>query len=242
MKKILSFTISAFFLISCSIKNDKSDKDGVSEENKNEIKTKAQNIIGSYVGSFGQNKITVIVNKAQNDTIEGRSIVGGNDRTFLGKYEIIDDVIKVEALEPGDHKDDGKFLFSLSVNNVNLLNGSWAPFRSGNNPKTFSLSRKAFVYRTNVGFYPEASERLLSTEDVENLTKDQLRLMRNEIFARHGYCFKKKDMRREFELYDWYVPATTSIVGQLTKIEDTNIKLIKNYEQYAVEFSDVYGR
>ena len=50
-----------------------------------------------------------------------------------------------------------------------------------------------------VGNWPEASQRLLKTADVENLAADELALMRNEIFARHGYCFAKKNLRRQFE-------------------------------------------
>ena len=66
--------------------------------------------------------------------------------------------------------------------------------------------------------------------------------MRNEIFARHGYCFKKKDMRNMFELLDWYVPNTVDIKNFLTEIEKKNISLIKRYEEYADEYGDDYGR
>ena len=66
--------------------------------------------------------------------------------------------------------------------------------------------------------------------------------MRNEIFARHGYCFAKKEFRQQFENEEWYVPNTVDIKGFLTEIEKKNIALIKRYEQYAEEYGDEYGR
>lgn len=66
--------------------------------------------------------------------------------------------------------------------------------------------------------------------------------MRNEIFARHGYCFAKKHLRQQFEMEDWYVPNTVDIKGFLTDIEKKNIELIKRYEKYADEYGDEYGR
>jgi hypothetical protein len=72
--------------------------------------------------------------------------------------------------------------------------------------------------------------------------KEDLEFMRNEIFARHGYCFAKKDLRQMFENEDWYVPNTVDIRGFLTDTEKKNIALIKRYEKYADEYGDEYGR
>src|SRR4051812_26676789 len=41
-------------------------------------------ILGSYVGAFGDNKITLLITKAGAGSVSGRSIVGGNDRPFEG--------------------------------------------------------------------------------------------------------------------------------------------------------------
>jgi hypothetical protein len=71
---------------------------------------------------------------------------------------------------------------------------------------------KNFEYRKDVGNWPEASQRLLKTDDVENLAKSELELMRNEIFARHGYCFSRKEMRQQFENESWYIPNTVDLV------------------------------
>jgi len=45
------------------------------------------------------------------------------------------------------------------------------------------LTQKNFAYNTQAGKYPESSARLLTSDDVNNLLKDELRLMRNEIYA-----------------------------------------------------------
>ena len=44
----------------------------------------AQKILGSYVGSFGDNKITLLITKVDGTNVSGRTIVGGNDRPFDG--------------------------------------------------------------------------------------------------------------------------------------------------------------
>src|SRR5829696_2062228 len=41
-----------------------------------------ESILGSYVGQFGDNKITLLITKAGEGTVVGRTIVGGNDRPF----------------------------------------------------------------------------------------------------------------------------------------------------------------
>jgi hypothetical protein len=93
-----------------------------------------------------------------------------------------------------------------------------------------------------VGDYPEASVRLLTDDDVANKMKEDLEYMRNEIFARHGYCFKKKITRTQFETESWYIPNTVDVKADLTEIEKKNIAKIRHYEKYAEEYGDDFGR
>jgi hypothetical protein len=199
-------------------------------------------ILGSYVGEFGDNKITMLITRAGDGAVSGRTIVGGNDRPFDGTVAFADGTYTIEAREPGDHRDDGVFKFVIVDSAPNELKGTWKANDSKRPEKTYMLERKEFKYRAGVGNWPEASQRLLKTGDVENLTSDELALMRNEIFARHGYCFNKKELRQQFENADWYVPNTVDIKGYLTEVEKKNIALIKRYEKYAEEYGDEYGR
>ena len=199
-------------------------------------------ILGSYVGQFGDNKITLLITKAGDGVVSGRTIVGGNDRPFDGTLSLTDGSYVIEGREPGDHKDDGVFRFNIPVSNPGELKGTWKANDAKRPEKSYTLDRRKFEYRKDVGNFPEASQRLLKTADVENLMGDELAMMRNEIFARHGYCFSRKEMRQRFETEDWYVPNTVDIKGFLTEIEKKNIALIKRYEKYAEEYGDEYGR
>lgn len=202
-----------------------------------------EKFLGSYVGPFGENKITLLITRIWGDSVQGRSIVGGNDRPFLGTHTYAKDgSFRVDAREPGDHKDDGVFRIFIQPDSTRSLSGNWIPNDTKRKGKDFSLVRRQFEYRADVGTWPESSQRLLTAKDVENLMKEELEFMRNEIFARHGYCFSRKHLRQQFEMEEWYVPNTVDIKGFLTEIEKKNIALIKRYEKYAEEYGDEYGR
>lgn len=201
-----------------------------------------EKFLGSFVGPFGNNKITMLITTVAGDSVVGRTIVGGNDRPFRGTFSKSGTSMTFSAKEPGDHRDDGTFNFTIDENNTDIVKGSWQPFAKGRPGKTYELARRKFEYRTDVGTFPEASQRLLKAADVENMMKEDLQFMRNEIFARHGFCFSKRELRQMFEMEDWYVPNTVDIRGFLTEIEKKNIALIKRYEKYAEEYGDEYGR
>jgi YARHG domain len=103
------------------------------------------------------------------------------------------------------------------------------------------LTRKNFAYNTQAGKYPESSARLLTSDDVNNLYKEDLRRMRNEIYARHGYAFKLREVRGWFDEEDWYMPISTDVRNKLTSIEKQNEQLIKHFEKYADTYDD-FGR
>jgi len=88
-----------------------------------------------------------------------------------------------------------------------------------------------------------ASTQELTNTDIENLNKGELEVLRNLIYARHGYSFKNRKMRYFFDGYvDWYIPVSTDVRKSLTKLEKKNIDLIKRYEQHAERYYDYFGR
>ncbi len=78
--------------------------------------------------------------------------------------------------------------------------------------------------------YPEASNRYVTHRDLAGKSLGELRIMRNEIFARHGYKFKTEEMSKYFTKQKWYEPKYDDVTSRLTEIEIANIKMIKQYE------------
>lgn len=236
MRKFYSLLLVLCLFVSC--KNNNKNAAGAGDLSAAFL----SKLLGSFVGQFGDNKMTLLITKVEKGIVEGRSVVGGNDRPFSGTIEEKDGIYSITAKEPGDDENDGTFAFKIESADMNVLSGNWEPFDKNKKAKEYKLTRREFTYRTDVGAYPEGSQKVLKPEDVENMTKSELELMRNEIFARHGYCFKKKTMREEFEEEDWYIPNNTDVRAKLTDIEKKNIALIKRYEKYAEDYGDEFGR
>ncbi len=81
------------------------------------------------------------------------------------------------------------------------------------------------------GKFTIASTKYLTDSDLKNISKHDLKIMRNEIFARHGFIFKKNGlMDNYFSQQEWYKPKYKNVDKKLTEIEKTNIELIRKYE------------
>jgi hypothetical protein len=82
------------------------------------------------------------------------------------------------------------------------------------------------------GRFPEASSRYLSQSDVVGLNKEDLTIMRNEIYARHGYIFKSnKKIESYFSQQSWYIPKYNNVDNMLTPIENANTAFVKGVER-----------
>lgn len=91
-------------------------------------------------------------------------------------------------------------------------------------------------------FSINASVQELKEADVKNLRKIDLEIIRNTIYARHGYTFKKRTYRQFFDYVDWYIPISTDVTASLTEVEKKNIALLNRFEKYAEDHYDSFGR
>ena len=85
------------------------------------------------------------------------------------------------------------------------------------------------------GQMPQASRVILTSDYLKRFSKAELKLMRNEIFARHGHRFKAGGaMEKHFQAQSWYqkLPAPQKpIQSLLSKVEKENISLIQKAEK-----------
>lgn len=75
---------------------------------------------------------------------------------------------------------------------------------------------------------PQSSVQPLSPAAVAGLDKAQLRIARNEIYARHGRIFKSPDLAAHFGRFAWYKPVAAEV--ELTPVEQANVDLLQQAE------------
>ncbi|MBS1518026.1 MAG: YARHG domain-containing protein [Bacteroidetes bacterium] len=218
------------------------------------------------------NKITISIDLISNDSLYGHSVVAGNNRPFRGSVEYKNNSYAAKVSEPGDDKYDGQFSFTVYPDSLRI-NGKWNSYdkKIMVTKRTYSLGKRDFVYNKENKIpdeknwntlyeqnprFPDkieqisgeiskinASNTLLTKSDVENLYKGDLEIIRNSIYARHGYSFQNRKMRYFFDNeIDWYMPVTTDVRNELTETEKKNIDLLKRYEDHAESYYDSYGR
>jgi hypothetical protein len=76
--------------------------------------------------------------------------------------------------------------------------------------------------------FPDSDRRLLAEDEVSPLNAADLRIARNEIYARRGRKFVRQDLQEHFGKFDWYKPQFGEV--ELTFIEQKNVDLIRKYE------------
>ena len=83
------------------------------------------------------------------------------------------------------------------------------------------------------GRWPFTSKRPLAEPDFgagAGLTCEDAMLMRNEIYARHGYKFKTKKLADHFAHEPWYRPEHDNVDAMLSDVEKRNVDTLKKYE------------
>ena len=89
--------------------------------------------------------------------------------------------------------------------------------------------------------YPYTSSSLLSLKELEGFDKQSLRIMRNEIFACHGFVFKSADLVQYFNMRNGECSVKRSNVDEyLSETEVKNIGTISIAEKNAQGEGTIY--
>lgn len=80
---------------------------------------------------------------------------------------------------------------------------------------------------------PDSAERYLEASDFDSYSHDEIQLIINEIYARHGREFQSQDNIDYFSAQDWYEPVSgksdEEIVSEFNEYEKVNVELLCKY-------------
>ena len=106
----------------------------------------------------------------------------------------------------------------------------WEPQETGFLEMT-KINWSSVVDKNIPGRYPFTSTRLMTHGELMLFTSDELDIMRNEIFARHGHIFKTTRYRDHFDDSPWYKATVNDATNLLSEIEQLNVEQIVTVQQ-----------
>ena len=77
------------------------------------------------------------------------------------------------------------------------------------------------------------SSHRLTEEDLYGKSNRELEILRNMIYARHGYRFKRDDLYNYFSQFSWYHAETSDMsvaYNRMSETEKYNVDFIKKHE------------
>lgn len=86
------------------------------------------------------------------------------------------------------------------------------------------------------GYLLPTDSRYIDKSDLAPFTKEEVSLIRNEIYARYGYQFSSQEIQDYFDRQSWYVPvdglnASTFNTSVFNTYEQANLETILAYER-----------
>lgn len=189
---------------------------------------------------------TIIVREPGDNKYDGEFVFRFENNQIIGNwiaYKNIEIKKRKYTLEHKEYKYDRDVMLQRIKHFVN-----WEEFKEHKETVEYDVNefetwiQKEFSTATDQIYTLNASNILLKKEDVQNLKKGDLKIIRNTIYARHGYSFKNRPLRVFFDAQDWYIPVHADIKAEFTEIEKKNIELLLRFEKNAAEYYDSFGR
>ncbi|WP_315367299.1 YARHG domain-containing protein [Prevotella koreensis] len=187
-------------------------------------------LAGEYIDSKGD----LVTFSAKGQDVYGLN-KGGSAYKIMEMYDMPDRLIKLSdgTIYEIEHDDDGLTLTKMKKRQDDF--GDFEPTEY--KVKLYHVlpnQMKGTAGKTSR--FDFASNEMLYIDWLGNFTNNELRLMRNEIYARHGYRFSTPDMQEYFSACPWYSPRDNNdaAVAELSEIEKINVQQIKRAEKQKI--------
>lgn len=178
--------------------------------------------------NVAENNLTLNVDETPSEVAEDTYVISGS-ASVSGNEAVLS--INGEEIET-IYADDGEVYWSEEVS-----------LEEGHNSFNIRLRDKDSNYKIKIVKIkytaPEEEEEFLFPSDSEYITnhdlvgktKEEVALIRNEIYARHGYVFNTEAYQEYFSQKSWYEPNPDFSEAQLNEIEIANKDFLVGYEE-----------
>ncbi|AZA78678.1 YARHG domain-containing protein [Chryseobacterium sp. G0186] len=201
-----------------------------------------------FKGIFNEASKSFVLDEPGNDKTDGRFEVKLNGDSLTGKWNAFNKTavkapLKTLKLTKKEFVYNPNFMLDPDSNLVDWSNPKdFVEKYTDSEGKTESYTTSKNRVASEAVFKLNASKQKLNEKDIKNLRKLDLEIIKNSVFARHGYSFKKETYRNFFEQTDWYIPVSGNVDNELSPMEKDNVALLNRFIKYAEDKYDSFGR
>lgn len=199
-------------------------------------------------GIFNESSKSFVLDEPGNDKTDGRFEVKLNGDSLTGKWSAFNKTavkspLKTLKLTKKEFVYNPNFMLDPDSNLVDWTNPKdFVEKYTDSEGKTESYTTSKNRVASDAVFKLNASKQKLNEKEIKNLRKLDLEIIKNSVFARHGYSFKKETYRNFFEQTDWYIPVSGNVDNELSPMEKENVALLNRFIKYAEDKYDSFGR
>jgi len=202
-----------------------------------------------FRGIFNEDSKSFTLDEPGNDKTDGRFEVKLAGDSLTGKWSVfnkkaVKSPIKTLKLTKKQFVYNPNFMLDEDSNLVDWENPKdfVEKYTDEETGKTEKYTTQKNRVASDAVFKLNASKQKLTEKDLKNLRKLDLEIIKNSVFARHGYAFKKQTYRNFFEQTDWYIPVSNNVDNDLSPMEKENVALLNRFVKYAEDKYDSFGR
>lgn len=202
-----------------------------------------------FQGIFNENSKSFILDEPGNDKTDGRFEVKLTGDSLTGKWTVfntsaVKSPVKTLKLTKKEFVYNPNFMLDENSDLVDWSNPKEfvEKYTDEETGKTESYTTSKNRVASDAIFRLNASKQKLTEKELKNLRKLDLEIIKNSVFARHGYSFKKDTYRNFFEQTDWYIPVSNNVDNDLSPMEKENVALLNRFIKYAEDKYDSFGR
>lgn len=127
--------------------------------------------------------------------------------------------------------DTGDIIMRFSEKNIQITGPHTARWEKYNFEPRHDNDDGYFHLTFKMSLAEDFKTRNLTEEDLKNLSHWELKVLRNEIYARHGRAFKTDSLAGYFATQNWYKIDPGYSDSRLNSFERRNAQFILNYEK-----------
>ncbi len=144
-------------------------------------------------------------------------------KDFQQAKTLLDDAVKLNPENEAAKKERDRIKLELTYQSLAPAPAAAVPGEAASIPEHLS----------KVDGYLVAPDRVITETELQGRSKAELRVMRNEIYARHGRVFQSPDLNAYFTAKPWYKQNTNYDDSLLSEVDKQNVRILQEHEDKA---------